>query len=86
MIIGLGSSLDQSRQINNHLFSGRSLLRKSRPKFADFHGAGWGAGPSPFFGEGPEFGLDPAPAPGGVVSGHAADQRADLEVDRRTTR
>ena len=33
-----------------------------------------------------EFGLNPAPAPGGVVSGQASDQAADLEVDRRTTR
>jgi hypothetical protein len=33
-----------------------------------------------------EFGLKPAPAQGGVVSGQASDQAADLEVDRRTTR
>jgi hypothetical protein len=33
-----------------------------------------------------EFGLNPAPAPGGAFAGHAANQGADLEVDRRTTR
>jgi hypothetical protein len=33
-----------------------------------------------------EFGLNPAPAPGGVFAGHASNQGADLEVDRRTTR
>jgi hypothetical protein len=33
-----------------------------------------------------EFGLNPAPAPGGVVSGHTSNQGADLEVDRWTTR
>src|SRR4029450_2228094 len=29
-----------------------------------------------------EFGLDPAPAPGRVVSGHAANQRAKLKIER----
>jgi hypothetical protein len=32
-----------------------------------------------------EFGLDPAPAPGRVLSGHAADQRAELKTERRAT-
>jgi len=36
--------------------------------------------------EEPEFGLDPAPAPGWVLSGHAADERAELKIERRTTR
>lgn len=35
--------------------------------------------------EEPEFGLDPAPAPGGVFAGHRANQPADFEVDRRAT-
>jgi hypothetical protein len=39
-----------------------------------------------FIAEEAEFGLNPAPAPGGVFSGHAANQAADLEVDQRTTR
>src|SRR2546428_7037717 len=30
--------------------------------------------------EEPEFGLDPAPAPGRVLSGHPADQRAELKT------
>ena len=29
-----------------------------------------------------EFGLDPAPAPGRIVSGHAANQRAKLKIER----
>ena len=33
-----------------------------------------------------EFGLDPTPAPGGVLSGHAADQRAEFKIERRATR
>jgi hypothetical protein len=33
-----------------------------------------------------EFGLDPAPAPGRVFSGHAADERAELKIERRATR
>ena len=33
-----------------------------------------------------EFGLDPAPAPGWVLSGHAADVRAELKIERRATR
>jgi hypothetical protein len=33
-----------------------------------------------------EFGLDPAPAPGRVFSGHAADQGAELKIERRATR
>jgi hypothetical protein len=33
-----------------------------------------------------EFGLDPAPAPGWVLSGHAADERAELKIERRATR
>jgi hypothetical protein len=33
-----------------------------------------------------EFGLNPAPAPGRVLSGHAADERAELKIERRTTR
>jgi hypothetical protein len=36
--------------------------------------------------EEPEFGLDPAPAPGRILSGHAADQRAKLKIERRATR
>jgi hypothetical protein len=32
-----------------------------------------------------EFGLDPAPAPGRVLSGHATDQRAELKIERRAT-
>jgi hypothetical protein len=32
-----------------------------------------------------EFGLDPAPAPGRVLLGHAADQHAELEIERRAT-
>ena len=39
-----------------------------------------------FIAEEPEFGLDPAPAPGWILSGHAADQRAELKIDRRATR
>jgi hypothetical protein len=39
-----------------------------------------------FIAEEAEFGLNPAPAPGGVFSGHASNQAADLEVDRRTAR
>ena len=42
--------------------------------------------PGDLIAEEPEFGLDPAPAPGRVLSGHAADQRADVAVDRRATR
>jgi hypothetical protein len=30
--------------------------------------------------------LDPAPAPGWVLSGHAADQRAKFKIERRATR
>jgi hypothetical protein len=32
-----------------------------------------------------EFGLDPAPAPGQVFSGHAADQGAELKIERWAT-
>ena len=32
-----------------------------------------------------EFGLDPAPAPSGVFAGHAADQCAELKIERRAT-
>jgi len=32
--------------------------------------------------EEPEFGWDPTPAPGWVFSGHAADQRAKLKIER----
>ena len=32
-----------------------------------------------------EFGLDPAPAPGRVFSGHATDQCAELKIERRVT-
>jgi hypothetical protein len=32
-----------------------------------------------------EFGLDPTPAPGRVRSGHVADQRAKLKIERRAT-
>jgi hypothetical protein len=32
-----------------------------------------------------KFGLDPTPAPGGVLSGHAADQRAEFKIERRAT-
>src|SRR2546425_5406721 len=39
--------------------------------------------PRDLIAEEPEFGLDPASTPGRVLSGHAADQRADLEIDRR---
>jgi hypothetical protein len=39
-----------------------------------------------FIAEEPEFGLDPAPAPGWVFSGHAADQPAELKIERRATR
>jgi len=42
--------------------------------------------PGDLIAEEPEFGLDPAPAPGRILSGHAADQRADLKIDRRATR
>jgi hypothetical protein len=33
----------------------------------------------------PEFGLDPTSAPGRVLSGHTADQRAELKIERRAT-
>src|SRR5207245_7586745 len=42
--------------------------------------------PGDLIAEEPEFGLDPPPAPGRILSGHAADQRADLKIDRRATR
>ena len=32
-----------------------------------------------------EFGLDPAPAPGGVFAGHAADQGPEPKLERRAT-
>ena len=42
--------------------------------------------PGDLVAEEPEFGLDPAPAPGWVLSGHAADQRAEFKIERRATR
>src|SRR5207237_1161882 len=36
--------------------------------------------PGDLIAEEPEFGLDPAPAPGRILSGHAADQCADLKI------
>jgi hypothetical protein len=41
--------------------------------------------PSDLMAKESEFGLDPAPAPGRVLSGHAADQRAELKIERRAT-
>src|SRR5262245_20589859 len=41
--------------------------------------------PDDFIAEEAEFGLDPAPAPGRVLSGHAADERAELKIERRAT-
>src|SRR3989442_8010214 len=38
-----------------------------------------------FLAQEPEFGLDSAPAPGRVHSGHAADQRAEFKIERRAT-
>src|SRR5207245_7709040 len=42
--------------------------------------------PGDLIAEEPEFGLDPASTPGRVLSGHAAEQRADLELERRAAR
>jgi len=42
--------------------------------------------PGDLIAEEPEFSLDPAPAPGWVLSGHAADQRAEFKIERRATR
>jgi hypothetical protein len=39
-----------------------------------------------FIAEEAEFGLNPAPASGGVFSSHTSNQGADLEVDRWTAR
>jgi hypothetical protein len=39
--------------------------------------------PGDFITEEPEFGLDPAAAPGLVFSGHAVDQGAKLKIERR---
>ena len=41
--------------------------------------------PGDLIAEKAEFGLDPAPAPGRVFSGHAADQGAELKIERRAT-
>jgi len=39
-----------------------------------------------FIAEEAEFGLNPAPTPGGVFASHTSNQGADLEVDRRPAR
>jgi hypothetical protein len=42
--------------------------------------------PSDLEAEEPEFRLDPAPAPSWVLSGDAADESAELKIERRATR
>lgn len=42
--------------------------------------------PGDFEAEETKFVPDPAATRGGILNGHAADQRADLDVDRRATR
>jgi hypothetical protein len=72
---------------------GRDVVTVSSQK--DSPRRGWAMGGSPhvlgdgeggdFIAEEAEFGLDPAPAPGRVLSGHTADQGAELKIERWAT-
>jgi hypothetical protein len=61
-----------------------SAPRRGRPRRGTPHVLGHGEF-GDLIAEEAEFGLDPAPTPGRVFSGHAADQGAELKIEQWAT-